>query len=234
MSRVPAAFQPGVSLRQRVSDKICGYSFPMALRALRPFRPTLLGALLVGTCSGPVLAEDIYQHERSDGVIEITNTQKKGRRVASGTPRRARAPEGKDRSRYDEYIRQAAALYQIPEELVRAVIRVESGFDPRALSRANACGLMQLMPATAERMMVTDIFDPRQNIFGGVRYLRVLANLFNGDLQLTLAGYNAGENAVIKHSGIPPYAETRDYVVKVLEHYQKYREVALSQSMASR
>jgi soluble lytic murein transglycosylase-like protein len=133
--------------------------------------------------------------------------------------------DAKGQTRYDEYIRQAAALYQIPEDLVRAVIRVESGFDPRAVSRANACGLMQLMPATAERMMVTDIFDPRQNIFGGVRYLRVLANLFNGDLQLTLAGYNAGENAVIKHSGIPPYAETREYVVKVLEHYRRYREL---------
>ena len=126
-------------------------------------------------------------------------------------------------TRYDVYIRQAAALYQIPEELVRAVIKVESDFDPRAVSPANARGLMQLVPETAERMMVTDIFDPRQNIFGGVRYLRVLANLFNGDLELTVAGYNAGENAVIRHGGIPPYAETQDYVARVLAHYRHYR-----------
>jgi soluble lytic murein transglycosylase-like protein len=72
-------------------------------------------------------------------------------------------------------------------------------------------------------MMVTDVFDPRQNIFGGVRYLRVLANLFNGNLELTVAGYNAGENAVMRYGGIPPYAETQHYVVKVLAYYRQYR-----------
>ena len=82
---------------------------------------------------------------------------------------------------------------------------------------------MQLIPETAERMMVTDIFDPRQNIYGGVRYLRVLANLFNGDLELTIAAYNAGEGAVIRHGGIPPYEETQFYVAKVLAYYRHYR-----------
>jgi soluble lytic murein transglycosylase-like protein len=130
-------------------------------------------------------------------------------------------------TRYDLYIRQAATLYQIPEELVRAVIKVESDFDPRALSPANAHGLMQLIPETAERMLVTDIYDPRQNIFGGVRYLRVLANLFNGDLELTLAGYNAGEAAVIRYRGIPPYEETRVYVARVLAYYRHYRAARL-------
>ncbi len=129
-------------------------------------------------------------------------------------------------TRYDAHIRQAATLYQIPEELVRAVIKVESDYDPRAVSRANARGLMQLIPETAERMMVTDIFDPRQNIFGGVRYLRVLANLFNGDLSLTIAGYNAGEGAVTRHGGIPPYEETRHYVAKVLAYYRYFRSVS--------
>jgi soluble lytic murein transglycosylase-like protein len=100
---------------------------------------------------------------------------------------------------------------------------VESNFDPRAVSPANARGLMQLIPPTAERMMVTDIFDPRQNIFGGVRYLRVLANLFNGDIEPTIAGYNAGENAVIKHGGIPPYPETVEYVKRVLSEYRAFR-----------
>jgi soluble lytic murein transglycosylase-like protein len=129
-------------------------------------------------------------------------------------------------SRYDVYIRQAATLYQIPEELVRAVIKVESDYDPRAVSTANARGLMQLIPQTAERMMVTDMFDPRQNIFGGVRYLRVLANLFNGDLTLTIAAYNAGEGAVIRHGGIPPYEETQAYVTRVLAYYRHYRAQA--------
>src|SRR4029077_18999062 len=108
---------------------------------------------------------------------------------------------------------------------------VESGYDAAAVSSVGARGLMQLMPDTAERMQVRDIFDPRENIFGGVRYLRILANLFNGDLQLTLAGYNAGEGAVTKYGGIPPYAETQDYVVRVLDYYQRYRasrEIAIA------
>jgi soluble lytic murein transglycosylase-like protein len=173
-----------------------------------------------------VRAGDIYESVGPDGVISFTNTHRKGRLYARvPPPRRDGDPaSAQQTTRFDEYIRQAAALYQIPEELVRAVIMVESGFDPRAVSRTNARGLMQLMPETAERMMVTDVFDPRQNIFGGVRYLRVLANLFNGDIQLTLAGYNAGEGAVMQHGGIPPYQETREYVVKVLEYYRHYRQ----------
>ncbi|HEX7668573.1 MAG TPA: lytic transglycosylase domain-containing protein [Polyangiaceae bacterium] len=171
-------------------------------------------------------AADIYSSEDANGVISFTNTHKKGKLYARvPSPSRAAGdPVSVGTTRYDEYIRGAAGLYQIPQELVRAVIRVESGFDPRATSRTNARGLMQLMAPTAERMMVTDVFDPRQNIFGGVRYLRVLANLFNGDIELTLAGYNAGENAVIQHGGIPPFEETRQYVVKVMEYYRYYRE----------
>ena len=183
------------------------------------------GLLLVSSAS----RADIYQYTDEDGVIHFSNREKKVKVYARTSETVAitagRGSDGaRDVTRYDEYIHQAAALYQIPEELVRAVIRVESGFDPRAVSRTNARGLMQLMPETAERMLVSDVFDPRQNIFGGVRYLRVLANLFNGDIELTLAGYNAGENAVIQHGGIPPYEETRQYVVKVLQYYRYYRE----------
>jgi soluble lytic murein transglycosylase-like protein len=82
---------------------------------------------------------------------------------------------------------------------------------------------MQLMPQTALRMQVRDAFDPRENIFGGTRYLRVLANMFNGDLTLTIAGYNAGEAAVVRYAGIPPYEETQGYVVRVLSYYRSYR-----------
>ena len=84
---------------------------------------------------------------------------------------------------------------------------------------------MQLMPDTAAGLQVRDINDPRENIFGGVRYLRILANMFNGDLELTVAAYNAGENAVIQHRGIPPYAQTKDYVVKVTKFYRRYRTI---------
>ncbi len=138
------------------------------------------------------------------------------------------APQDRDvnrYTRYDEHIRQAATLYQIPEQLVRAVIKVESDYDARAVSYAGARGLMQLMPGTAERLGVKDINDPRENIFGGVRYLRLLANMFNGDLDFTVAAYNAGEGAVIQHRGIPPYAQTRDYVVKVTHYYRRYRSI---------
>lgn len=179
---------------------------------------------------------DIYKTVDKDGVISFTNTPRQGSQLVIRTPGKPapqkpvmpRQDTGDRSTRYDPIIRQAAALYQIPEELIRAVIKVESNFDPRALSPANAHGLMQLIPQTAERMMVTDIYDPQQNIFGGVRYLRVLANLFNGDLSLTVAAYNAGENAVMRHGGIPPYQETQAYVTSVLSYYRQYRALAAS------
>jgi soluble lytic murein transglycosylase-like protein len=200
-----------------------------ALRAL--WAPTLL-------CLFPALAQaDIHRSVDENGVISFTSTPTKGStKVASSPKSSAHVHMPSDRSqarltRYDADIRSAATLYQIPEELIRAVMQVESNFDPRAISPAGAHGLMQLMPFTAERMMVTDIMDPRQNIMGGTRYLRILANLFNGDIHLTVAAYNAGEGAVIRYGGIPPYEETQHYVVKVLENYQRYRyqsEVAKS------
>ena len=106
---------------------------------------------------------------------------------------------------------------------IRAVMRVESDFNPTVVSRAGAMGLMQLMPKTARSMGVSDPFDARQNILGGARYLRILANRFKGDLVLTVAAYNAGEGAVEKYDGIPPYKETQRYVRRVLKHYYAYR-----------
>ena len=197
--------------------------------------------LLVGVAVAllPLTASaDIYKTVNPDGSISFTNrpsgngsqvvvkNEARPSRSAAGMP--AFAPQDKDLTRYtryDEHIRGAATLYQIPEQLVRAVIKVESDYDPQALSSAGARGLMQLMPETAERLGVKDINDPRENIFGGVRYLRVLANMFNGDLDFTIAAYNAGENAVISHGGIPPFAQTRDYVVKVTRFYRRYRTI---------
>jgi soluble lytic murein transglycosylase-like protein len=193
----------------------------MSLARLEVLR---LGALLL--LAAGVAHADIYQHVDENGVIVFQNKKKQGKLVARERPGRVVMPSaGGETSRYDVHIREASALYQIPEALIRAVIKVESNFDPRALSPANAHGLMQLIPETAARMMVTDIYDPRQNIMGGVRYLRVLANLFNGNLELTIAGYNAGENAVMKYGGIPPFPETQQYVVKVLSAYAQYRRI---------
>ena len=178
---------------------------------------------------------DIFQWTDAEGVVHFTSKPdaKAKLYLKSAPPAMAArpgvtpfAPQDRDLSRYtryDEWIRQAATLYQIPEALVRAVIKVESDYDPRAVSYAGARGLMQLMPQTAERLQVRDINDPRENIFGGVRFLRILANAFNGDLALTVAGYNAGEEAVMRYQGIPPYQQTRDYVVKVSKYYRRYR-----------
>jgi soluble lytic murein transglycosylase-like protein len=193
----------------------------MSTRALRT---TILSAVAILL---PTLAQaDIYRSVGSDGVISFSSSGGKGKKkVAADAKPALPSDTSKERyTRYDDAIREAATLYQIPEALIRAVIQVESNYDPRAVSPVGAHGLMQLMPPTAQAMMVEDIFDPRQNILGGTRYLRVLANLFNGDIHLTIAGYNAGENAVIRYGGIPPYRETQDYVVRVLDNYHRYRD----------
>jgi soluble lytic murein transglycosylase-like protein len=124
-------------------------------------------------------------------------------------------------TQYDAIIEAAAAAAAIEPNLLRAVILVESGFNPRALSKRGAKGLMQLMPATATRFGVSNAFDPRQNVSGGARYLKFLLDRFGHDMRLAVAAYNAGEEAVDRNGGqIPPYAETMAYVPRVLKFYQ--------------
>jgi len=128
-------------------------------------------------------------------------------------------PWASEGASYASTVQWAADYYQLPVTLLWAVIKVESNFDSDARSRAGAQGLMQLMPGTASDLGVRDPFDPYQNIFGGARYLRLLANRFAGDLQYTLAGYNAGPYAVQRAGGVPNYPETIGYVRKVLGYY---------------
>jgi soluble lytic murein transglycosylase-like protein len=116
-------------------------------------------------------------------------------------------------------IEQAAARHNVDPNLVRAVIKVESNFNPHAVSRTGAMGLMQLMPVTARQLNVTNPFDPEQNVDAGVRHLRQLLDNFGGDIRLTLAAYNAGVGAVMRNSGVPPYSETRNYVKKITRLY---------------
>jgi len=124
---------------------------------------------------------------------------------------------------YHAEIAAAAREFGVEEAVVRAVIHAESAFNPAALSRAGAQGLMQLMPATARRFGVSDAYDASQNIRGGVQYLSWLLRRFNGDLTLAAAGYNAGEGAVARHGGVPPYSETQYYVKRVAQLADRYR-----------
>jgi soluble lytic murein transglycosylase-like protein len=133
----------------------------------------------------------------------------------------ARAPRMVDFSRLIPIINEAARANGVDPKLVHAVIRAESGYNANALSNKGAVGLMQLIPATAQRYGVSDSYDPAQNIQGGTRYLRDLLKMFNGNTELALAGYNAGENAVIRAGNrIPNYPETQAYVPKVLHFYR--------------
>jgi len=130
-------------------------------------------------------------------------------------------------------IQKAADRHQVDPDLIHAIVHVESGYDSRAVSRQGAMGLMQLIPATARRFGVEDPFDPRQNIEGGTSYLKYLLGLFDDNLALSLAAYNAGENSVLRAGGIPPFPETREYVRKVRSIYQPVPALEPSGSQAS-
>lgn len=174
---------------------------------------------------GPAVA-DIYKMKGKDGNVYFTDNPptvagqlKVLKKYRFGSVRR-RAPVGYLRmsfsGKYDRLIRSAAEKYNIDADLVKSVIKVESDFDQHTVSRKGAKGLMQLMPMTAKYLEVTNVFDARQNIFGGAKYLKKMLREFGGSLRLALAAYNAGPTAVRKYNGIPPYRETREYVRKVL------------------
>ncbi|HIP52902.1 MAG TPA: DUF4124 domain-containing protein [Chromatiales bacterium] len=172
----------------------------------------------------------VYKYLGPEGVIHYTNhpIKKQGFRLLW----RSAAYEAKtlrvnakafqqNRKRFGPLIEAAAKRWQLRPELLHAVVRVESFYDPDATSRTGAVGLMQLMPETARRYGVTDRRDPAENLEGGARYLRELLEMFRYDLKLALAAYNAGENAVRQYGNrIPPYPETQNYVRKVLDYYQ--------------
>ena len=138
-------------------------------------------------------------------------------------PRPSRPSSPCEDDAYAREIAEASARYAVPERLIWAVIRVESGFDRRAVSPKGARGLMQLMPETAAMLGVRDPFDPRQNIHGGTRHLRSLMERFRHDVRLAVAAYNAGEKPVAQYRGVPPYPETRDYVTQVMRFYRRAR-----------
>jgi len=182
-----------------------------------------------------VLAGSVYRYEK-DGVTHYTNVRPRGVPSAKmlfsyvETCYACGVLPGVDFGRialntsaYSTEIRAAAQEYGVEEAIVRAIIHAESAYRPNAVSRAGARGLMQLIPATASRFGVNDVFDPGQNIHGGVKYLAFLLKRYNSNLSLAAAGYNAGEGAVDKYGGVPPYSETQRYVQRVGQLADRYR-----------
>jgi soluble lytic murein transglycosylase-like protein len=176
-----------------------------------------------------------YRLVAPDGTVYLTNAPNDPRyqrlRGVSGTEAgwlnvpNAQAPQ------YAAEVSEAALRYGVPQRLVEAVIRAESAYNPGAVSRKGARGLMQLMPATASMLGVRDSFNPRQNIDGGVRHLRGLMDRYSNDLRLALAAYNAGEQAVNWYRGVPPFPETRQYVDRILVDYGGAEAVGLPRTI---
>jgi soluble lytic murein transglycosylase len=168
-------------------------------------------------------AGSLYRYEDERGVIHYTNISydRRYERVRPPGGFRWTAVKRGDRKRYDPLIVKAARDSGVPAAMVKAVIHAESAFDPQAVSKAGAMGLMQLMPGTARELGVGQPFRADENVQGGTRYLRQLHDRY-GNWAYTLAAYNAGPTAVDRHQGIPPYAETQQYVKRVLSYYRRY------------
>ncbi|MDV7211498.1 lytic transglycosylase domain-containing protein [Azotobacter beijerinckii] len=188
----------------------------------------LLGMAAALASAAPAYG-DIYREVAVDGSVTFTNVYRKERKsvLLRREPRPA-VPVPKPRPvagaarPYAALVAAAAAEHGLPEALLHAVIRAESNYDPHAISPKGAAGLMQLMPDTARELGVADVWDPAANIRGGARYLKRLLEMFDQDLSLAVAAYNAGPGAVIgSGSAIPPSAETQRYVPKVLEYYRR-------------
>ncbi len=180
----------------------------------------LLLSVALSLAAFPVQAE-VYQYIDANGTISLTNVPNDPRykRVLSELPRsRSIISVGE----LEPVIARHSRAHRLHPALIRAVIKTESDFDPLAVSRAGAIGLMQLMPQTAARLDVRDSYNPDENIGGGTKYLRQLLDRFNGNLPLALAAYNAGEHAVERYQGLPPIPETRQYVLKVLGYYRTF------------
>lgn len=181
--------------------------------------------------AAPVTLAEVYVYSDQDGVTHYTNVRPAGRHKVDRVIREPRGsvvrvagsarPMSAEAVR--EIVKQASSALNVDHRLVHAVIQTESAFDAHAVSVKGASGLMQLMPDTAARYGVRNLFDPEQNIWGGVQYLRDLLVRFNDDVPLALAAYNAGENAVLRHGGIPPYAETRNYVKRVVALQRRFQ-----------
>jgi soluble lytic murein transglycosylase-like protein len=194
--------------------------------------PKLFIFFLLGLFFCRVSIADIYKYTAPDGTVHFTDKRvhkhykrvikSKFRKKSKSKSRVAYRAQKKNKEKYSPLILAIASDNKIDPNLLHAIIRAESAYDPNAVSRVGAVGLMQLMPATAKRYGVTNRRNPKQNIKGGTRYLKDLLKMFDSNLKLVIAAYNAGENAVKKYrNSIPPYPETQKYVKTVMAYYQK-------------
>lgn len=183
----------------------------------------MIGAVIVASAwlAPAGLQAEIYQYVGPNGTIALTNVPSDAR-YRKIEVESARFHSILSERELEPLIRRHSSQQQLHPALIRAVIKAESNFDPRAVSRAGAIGLMQLMPQTAVRLDVRDMFDPDENVGGGTKYLRQLLDRFHGNLPLALAAYNAGENIVDRYQSLPPIDETRQYVRKVLRYYRTF------------
>jgi soluble lytic murein transglycosylase-like protein len=199
-------------------------------------RPHFAAAVFVALAgAGGAVRADVYWYTDPDGGVSLSNVPADDRYrillpvtgadgVPAGPPRAARVDASPAARGFAALIEQVSRAHGVDGDLLHAVVFVESRYNPKAVSPKGALGLMQLMPATARRYGVVDAFDPLQNLDAGARYLRDLLRLFDNDLELALAAYNAGEQAVLRHGKrIPPYGETRNYVPQVLQFYRSHR-----------
>ena len=179
--------------------------------------------------TGVAAGADSYRLTDGDGVVHLTNAptdpRYRGLPVVSGTATGWLRMTETSQHQFSADIREISSRHGVDPLLVESVIRAESAFNPTAVSRTGARGLMQLMPKTAMMLGVRDSFDPRENIEGGVRHLRYLLDRYPGNVSLAVAAYNAGEGAVDSHRGIPPYPETQQYVQRVLQTGVAWRTV---------
>ena len=180
-------------------------------------------ALVVSTSN--IAYADIYKYEDDEGVLHLTNVPSipKAKYVLVLKEKRIIFQPDIDVNKYDQIIKRASDKFRIDSALIKAIIKAESNFNHRAVSRVGARGLMQLMPATASALQVHDAFHPDNNIEGGARYLRYLLNNYRGNISLTLAAYNAGEGTVAKYNNnVPPFRETQNYIKRVLNYYRDF------------
>jgi soluble lytic murein transglycosylase-like protein len=172
----------------------------------------------------PLAHADIYVYLDSAGVMHFTNTPTSSNYKVYMSEKRVRPAAWYGVKSYDDVISEAGQRFGLSSSLLKALIHVESYFDPRAVSKKGAIGLMQIMPQNLQTLEIVDPYDPWENIMGGARYLKRMLERFGGDLPLALAAYNAGPTAVEKYQDIPPYPETQAYVKKVIEFFRLYKQ----------